>query len=179
YDKGVTDLLVYSPVEIEKFFLGKINLDIADRVVAENYYSMSGKKDIIVKKGELLNVEKLHNLAGNGITRIKVKKEEIYSVRKFQRTNQDTCRNERPIVTKGQKIKKGEPIVEGYSTKQGELALGINALVAYVSWYGFNYQDAMIVSRRLVSEDRLTSVHIKEYTVEQHETEQGPEELTI
>lgn len=178
YDKGVTDLLVYSPAEIEKFFLGKINLDIADRVAAMDYYPEDEKKGPIVKKGELLSVEKLYNLAEHSITHIKVKKEKVYGIRKFQRTNQDTCRNERPIVKKGQKVKKGDPIVEGYSTKNGELALGINALVAYVSWYGFNYQDAMIVSRRLVSDDRLTSVHIKEYTVEQHETEQGPEELT-
>jgi len=179
YDKGITDLFVYSPAEIEKFFLGKINLDVADRIVAEDYYSQNGKKEVIVEKNELLSIEKLHKLAEKSITRIKVKKEKLYNIKKFQRTNQDTCRNERPIVIKGQKVKKDEPIIEGYSTKQGELTLGINALVAYVSWYGFNYQDAMVISRRLVSEDRLTSVHIKEYTVEQHETEQGPEELTV
>lgn len=178
YDKGITDLLVYSPAEIERFFLGKINLDIVDRVVANDYYAQNGKKELVIKKNHLLSLEILHKLAERGVIRIKVKKEKTYNLKKFQRTNQDTCRNERPIVAKGQKIKKGEPIVEGYSTKSGELALGINALVAYVPWYGFNYQDAMVVSRRLVSEDRLTSVHIKEYTIEQHETEQGPEELT-
>lgn len=176
YDKGITDLMVFSEADVEVYSLGKIKLDVADRVVAQSYFDPE-KNDLIVKEGELLNIEKLHKLASSGINRILVKEEKKYNLRKFQRTNQDTCRNERPIVKKGQFIKKGDPIAEGYATKNGELALGINVLIAYVSWYGYNYQDAVVISRRLVSEDKLTSVHIKEYTVEVHDTEQGPEEL--
>lgn len=176
FSKGITDLLVYSDADVEVFSLGKINLDVADRIVAQDYFDPE-KNQLIVKENELLSVSKLHKLAEAGINKVLVKKEKIYNLRKFQRTNQDTCRNERPIVTKGQVIKKGEPIAEGYATKSGELALGINVLIAYVSWYGYNYQDALVISRRLVSEDKLTSVHVKEYTIEVHDTEQGPEEL--
>lgn len=179
YSGGATDLLVFSPSEVEKFFLGKINFDIADRVAAKDYHSKENAKKVIVKTGEILTTDALRKLAEEGVTKIKVRKDKIYRLKKFQRTNQDTCRNERPIVQKGQKITKGTPIAEGYATKNGELSLGINVLVAYVSWYGYNYQDAVIVSRRLVSDDRMTSIHVKEYQVEVHETEQGPEELTL
>jgi DNA-directed RNA polymerase subunit beta len=179
YSSGVTDLLVFSPAEVEKFFLGKVNFDIADRVVAKNYHAQgSPPKKIIIKAGEILSVDALRNLSEEGITKVNVRKEKVYMLKKFKRTNQDTCRNERPIVHKGQRITKGTVIADGYATKNGELALGINVLVAYISWYGFNYQDAVIVSRRLVSDDKLTSIHIKEYQVEVHDTEQGPEELT-
>jgi DNA-directed RNA polymerase subunit beta len=178
YSSGITDTLVFSPAEVEKFFLGKVNFDIADRVVAKNYYTQETPKKIIIKKGEILSVDSMRKLAEEGITKVSVRKEKSYMLKKFRRTNQDTCRNERPIVYKGQRIVKGTPIADGYATKNGELALGINVLVAYISWYGFNYQDAVVVSRRLVSDDRLTSIHIKEYQVEVHDTEQGPEELT-
>lgn len=176
YSKGVTDLLLFSAADVEVFSLGKINLEVSDRVVAKDYFDPD-KNQLIVKKDELLSLSKLHRLAEAGINRILVKKEKVRYLRKFQRTNQDTCRNERPIVRKGQLVKSTDAIAEGYATKSGQLALGINVLVAYVSWYGYNYQDAIVISRKLVSEDKLTSVHIKEYTVEVHETEQGPEEL--
>lgn len=177
YDKGITDISVFSPAEVERFSLGKINLDVADRVVAQDYFNPEKKNELIIRDGELLSIDKLYKLAEAGIVKIRVKKERVYYLKKFQRTNQDTCRNERPIVKKGQRIRKGDPIAEGYATKNGELSLGINALVAYVSWYGYNYQDAIVISRRLISEDKLTSVHVKEYHVEVHETDQGPEEL--
>ncbi|MGB9793970.1 hypothetical protein [Caldisericum exile] len=176
YSKGITDLLVYSPQEVETFNLGKINEDIIDRVVAKDYTNEKG--EVIIKAGELINLDKLRKLAEAGVNKVKVREEVVYKLRKFERTNQDTCRNERPIVKKGDIVKKGMPLADGYATKNGELALGINVLIAYLSWYGYNYQDAIVISRRLVSEDKFTSIHIKEYTVEVHETEQGPEELT-
>jgi len=176
YDKGITDLLVFSPQEVESLNLGKINDDILDKVVAMDYTNDKG--EIIIKEGELITLDKLHRLAEGGINKVKIKNEVVYRLRKFERTNQDTCRNERPIVRKGDIVKKGQPLADGYATKNGEVALGINVLIAYLSWYGYNYQDAVVISRKLVSDDRFTSVHIKEYTVEVHETEQGPEELT-
>ncbi len=179
YGKGITDLVIYYPSEVETFSLGKINTDVVDRVSAKDYAVKVGKrKKILVKAGDIIDQEKLRKLAETGIRKIDLRKEKIYYLKKFVRTNQDTCRNERPIVHKGQKVKAGQPIADGYSTKNAELALGINVLVAYVPWYGYNYQDAVIVSRRLVSDDRLTSIHVKEYNIEVHDTEHGPEELT-
>jgi DNA-directed RNA polymerase beta subunit len=179
YEKGITDLVIYYPSEVETFSLGKLNTDVIDRVSAKDYAVKSGKKKVVVvKNGEIIDWQKLRTLAESGVKKVELRKEKVYKLKKFVRTNQDTCRNERPLVHKGQRVKSGDPIADGYSTKNAELALGINVLVAYVPWYGYNYQDAVIVSRRLVSEDRLTSIHVKEYNVEVHDTEHGPEELT-
>ncbi len=178
YEKGITDILIYYPTEVETFSLGKLNTDVVERVAAKDYPAPGKKKSFIVKAGEIITEDKLRKLAEAGIKKMEVRKEHIYHLKKFVRTNQDTCRNERPVVKKGQRVRKGQPIADGYATKNGQLALGINVLVAYIPWYGYNYQDAVIVSRRLVSEDRLTSFHIKEYTIEVHDTEHGPEELT-
>ncbi len=179
YERGVTDLVIYYPSEVERFSLGKLNTDLIDRVVATSYFEGSGKKKkLIIEEGDIISEDVLRKLAESGTKKVKVRKEKVYKLKKFVRTNQDTCRNEKPIVKKGQKIKAGDPIADGYSVKDGQLALGINVLVAYIPWYGYNYQDAVIISRRLVSEDRLTSIHVKEYTIEVHDTEHGPEELT-
>jgi len=97
---------------------------------------------------------------------------------KFQRTNQDTSINQRPIVRKGDKIKKGDVIADGCATDKGELALGHNVLVAFMPWRGYNFEDAIVVSDRLVRDDTFTSVHIKEFELEVRDTKRGNEELT-
>ncbi|MDD4961064.1 MAG: DNA-directed RNA polymerase subunit beta, partial [Candidatus Marinimicrobia bacterium] len=97
---------------------------------------------------------------------------------KFQRTNQDTSINQRPIVRKGAKVKAGETIADGTSTDQGELAMGRNVLVAFMPWRGYNYEDAIILNERLVKEDIFTSVHVKEVELEVRDTKRGSEELT-
>ncbi|MEA3391504.1 MAG: DNA-directed RNA polymerase subunit beta, partial [Candidatus Marinimicrobia bacterium] len=102
----------------------------------------------------------------------------VFNLKKFQRTNQDTSINQRPIVRKGQKVKAGEPIADGTSTDQGELALGRNVLVAFMPWRGYNYEDAIILNERLVKEDVFTSVHVKEVELEVRDTKRGSEELT-
>ncbi len=102
----------------------------------------------------------------------------VFYLKKFQRTNQDTSINQRPIVRKGQKVKAGEPIADGTSTDQGELALGRNVLVAFMPWRGYNYEDAIILNERLVKEDVFTSVHVKEVELEVRDTKRGSEELT-
>ena len=102
----------------------------------------------------------------------------VFNLKKFQRTNQDTSINQRPIVRKGQKVKVGEPIADGTSTDQGELALGRNVLVAFMPWRGYNYEDAIILNERLVKEDVFTSVHVKEVELEVRDTKRGSEELT-
>ena len=111
--------------------------------------------------------------------RIKIKEDpEPYELRKFQGTNEHTCLNQRPLVHLGQKVKRGDTLADGPATHQGELAIGKNLLVAFMSWEGYNYEDAIVVSERLVKEDYFTSVHIEEYEAEIRETTLGKEEFT-
>jgi len=101
-----------------------------------------------------------------------------YQLRKYQRSNQSTCIDQRPAVVKGQIVKDGDIIADSSSTDNGELALGQNAVVAFLSWEGGNFEDAILLSERLVQEDRFTSVHIEKYEVEARDTKLGPEEIT-
>ena len=101
-----------------------------------------------------------------------------YRIPKFRKTNQSMTIDLRPICTKGQRVKKGDILTEGYSTANGELALGKNLLVAYMPWKGYNYEDAIVLNERVVREDILTSVHVDEYILEVRETKRGMEELT-
>jgi DNA-directed RNA polymerase subunit beta len=101
-----------------------------------------------------------------------------YYLTKFQRSNQGSCINQRPIVTEGQRVEAGEAIADGPSTENGELALGRNLLVAFMSWEGYNFEDAIILSERLVREDVMTSIHIEQLEVDARETKLGPEEIT-
>jgi len=102
----------------------------------------------------------------------------IYTLAKYQRSNQNTCVNQKPLVVSGQKIKEGEVIADGPSTELGELALGRNVLVAFMPWGGYNFEDAIIISEKLVKEDVYTSIHIEEFNVEARDTKQGREEIT-
>ena len=101
-----------------------------------------------------------------------------YTIPKFRRTNQNMTIDLRPICVKGQRVKKGEILTEGYATEKGELALGRNLLVAYMPWKGYNYEDAIVLSERCVREDILTSIHVDEFSLEVRETKRGVEELT-
>ncbi|GGA04509.1 DNA-directed RNA polymerase subunit beta [Paenibacillus marchantiophytorum] len=101
-----------------------------------------------------------------------------YKLHKFMRSNQGTCINQRPIVKKGQLVKAGEILADGPSTEQGELALGRNVVVAFMTWEGYNYEDAILLSQKLVKEDVYTSIHIEEYESEARDTKLGPEEIT-
>ena len=101
-----------------------------------------------------------------------------YQLRKYQRSNQSTCIDQRPAVVKGQIVKAGDIIADSSSTESGELALGQNVVVAFISWEGGNFEDAILISERLVQEDRFTSVHIEKYEVEARDTKLGPEEIT-
>src|SRR5215204_3661334 len=101
-----------------------------------------------------------------------------YQLRKFARSNQGTCVNQRPLVKEGEEIEAGTVIADGSSTDQGELALGKNLLVAFMPWEGFNFEDAIIISERIVKGDVLTSIHIEEYEVQARDTKLGPEEIT-
>jgi len=103
---------------------------------------------------------------------------DIYTLRKFQRSNQNTCINQRPLVRKGQRVQKGQIIADGPATAKGELALGQNVLVAFMPWGGYNFEDAVLISERLVKDDRYTSIHIEEFEVEARDTKLGKEEIT-
>ncbi|MBI2150164.1 MAG: DNA-directed RNA polymerase subunit beta [Acidobacteria bacterium] len=103
---------------------------------------------------------------------------DIYSLTKFKRSNQNTCINQKPIVRKGDRVAKGQVLADGPCTEKGELALGRNVLVAFMPWRGYNFEDAILVSERLVKDDYYTSIHIEEFEIEARDTKLGPEEIT-
>ena len=105
-------------------------------------------------------------------------KEHTFKLLKFLRSNQSTCINQRPIVKRGERVVKGQVIADGPSTDQGEIALGRNVLIGFMTWEGYNYEDAVLISEKLVKEDAFTSIHIEKYESEARDTKLGPEEIT-
>ena len=132
----------------------------------------SGQVVVADVDGEVVSV------TGSTITVKERGGQKLYSLRKYQRSNQSTCIDQRPAVVKGDLIKKGDIIADSSSTESGRLALGQNVVVAFLSWEGGNFEDAILISERLVQEDRFTSVHIEKYEVEARDTKLGPEEIT-
>lgn len=133
--------------------------------------SVSGSHIIITKNGELPEgKKKIKTDAANGVW--------VYELRKFMRSNASTCINQKPIVAKGQSIKKGQVIADGPNTEKGELALGRNVLVAFMPWNGYNFEDAIMISEKVVKEDIYTSIHIDEFEIGARDTKLGPEEIT-
>tara|TARA_Y100001970_G_C14172839_1_gene825158 strand:- start:270 stop:1793 length:1524 start_codon:yes stop_codon:yes gene_type:complete len=139
-----------------------------EKVIARDSSSVLLAKD----KGEVVHV------SGDEIIIKEGKEENVYALQKFFRSNQNTCKNQKPIVQIGQKIKKNQVIADGSATKDGELALGRNTLIALLPWEGYNFEDAIVISERLVKESVFTSVHIQKYEVEVRSTKLGPEEIT-
>jgi DNA-directed RNA polymerase subunit beta len=140
-----------------------------ERVVAHN-------SDMLVKSHEDGTVRKA--TATEVVVRTAGGRENVHKLRKYHGLNERTCLNQRPIVREGDKVKAGQAIADGPSTNQGELSLGRNVLVAFMPWNGYNFEDAIIVSERLVKEDAYTSIHIEEFEVEIRETKLGKEEFT-
>jgi len=132
----------------------------------------SGQVVVCDEDGEVVSVTGKEIVVQTGTKR------RPYRLRKYNRSNQSTCIDQRPAVVKGQRVKKGEVIADSSSTDHGELALGHNVLVAFMSWEGGNYEDAILISERLVREDKFTSIHIEQYEVEARDTKLGPEEIT-
>ncbi len=118
-----------------------------------------------------VDADKIHLIGDDGIER-------KYELTKFKRSNQGTCVNQRPIVSVGEKITKGQVLADGPATADGEISLGKNALIGFMTWEGYNYEDAVLLNERLVREDVFTSVHIEEYEIECRDTKLGPEEIT-
>ncbi|OJV08334.1 MAG: DNA-directed RNA polymerase subunit beta, partial [Verrucomicrobia bacterium 61-8] len=133
--------------------------------------SVTGSHIIITNDGELPEgKKKIKNDSAAGVW--------VYELRKFMRSNASTCINQKPIVKKGQAIKKGDVIADGPNTEKGELALGRNVLVAFMPWNGYNFEDAILISERVVKEDIYTSIHIDEFEIGARDTKLGPEEIT-
>ena len=139
----------------------------------EGYAAMdSGQVVTAQEDGDIISV------TGNQITVKTSNGNKIYLLKKYRRSNQSTCIDQRPIVRKGQRIKHGDVIADSSSTVNGDLALGQNVLIAFVSWEGGNFEDAIIISERLVQQDRFTSVHVEKHEVEARDTKLGAEEIT-
>src|SRR5688572_10935161 len=134
--------------------------DAADMIIAED------DGTVVECSGNLITVD------------YKSKGKKVYKLLKFERSNQDTCINQKPRVIEGESFKKGHVLAEGPSTDNGELALGKNLLVAFMPWEGYNFEDAIILSERLVRDDVLTSIHIHEHEIDARDTKLGPEEIT-
>lgn len=132
----------------------------------------SGQMIIAEEDGEVIEVDASHIVIKHN------QKKKAYQLKNFERTNQYTCISHRPIVKVGDKIKKGDPLADGPATQDGKLALGQNLLVAFVSWRGYNFEDAVILSEKVVQKDRYTSLHVEDFSCEVRETKLGPELTT-
>ncbi len=137
----------------------RVAIDTMDVLVSKNSGTVSlvSADEIEIKRGQKTNT---------------------YNLAKFRRSNQGTCINQKPIVEEGDKVKAGDVIADGPASEGGELALGRNLLVAFMPWEGYNYEDAIVISERLVKDDIMTSIHLEEYEVEARDTKLGPEEIT-
>jgi DNA-directed RNA polymerase subunit beta len=135
------------------------------------------EKDVAYNSGMVVRAHKAGTVTYVDAQRIKIDERE-YVMRKFVGLNERTCLNQKPIVKMGQKVKKGQVLADGAATHQGELSLGRNVLVAFMAWDGYNFEDAIIISEKLVKEDTYTSIHIEEFEIEIRETKLGKEEFT-
>ncbi len=171
--QGVPLLISESPI-VGTGMEGKVARDSKAVIVAESngkVASVSGDLIVITKDGEMPEgKKKLKHDPEEGVY--------LYDLRKFMRSNAGTCVNQKPIVKKGQSVKKGDVIADGPNTEKGEIALGRNVLVAFMPWNGYNFEDAITISEKVVKEDIYTSIHIDEFDIGARDTKLGPEEIT-
>ncbi|MFO0069331.1 MAG: DNA-directed RNA polymerase subunit beta, partial [Alphaproteobacteria bacterium] len=151
-----------------------VGTGMEDIVARDSGAAITARRDGIVDQVDAMRIViRCHEKNQDGTPRV-----DIFNLQKFQRSNQNTCINQRPIVKVGDRVKAGDVIADGPSTDLGELALGQNALVAFMPWTGYNFEDSILISERMVSEDRFTSIHIEEFEVMARDTKLGPEEIT-
>jgi DNA-directed RNA polymerase subunit beta len=171
--QGVPLLVSESPI-IGTGLEGRVARDSRAVIVSESngkIASVDSQRIIVTKDGQLPEgKKKIKNDPEEGVY--------VYELRKFMRSNSSTCINQRPIVQKGQSVKKGDVLADGPNTENGELALGRNMLVAFMPWNGYNFEDAILISERVVKEDIYTSIHIDEFEIGARDTKLGPEEIT-
>jgi DNA-directed RNA polymerase subunit beta len=152
---------------------GRVARDSRAVIVAEEagkVASVTGNQIIITEDGKCRKARRSSSTIRKRRLRLRI--------RKFMRSNAGTCINQKPLVKKGQKVKKGQVIADGPCTENGELALGRNVLVAFMPWNGYNFEDAILISEKIVKEDIFTSIHIDEFEVSARDTKLGPEEIT-
>ena len=147
-------------------------------VARDSRVLLRSERDGIVEYVDANEIHIRHNMDANDLLVSFESDLRVYNLTKFARTNQGTCMNLKPLVSKGEKVKAGQILVEGYSTQKGELALGQNMKVAFMPWQGYNFEDAIVISERVVREDVFTSLHVDEYVLEVRDTKRGVEELT-
>ena len=171
--QGVPLIITESPL-VGTGMEGKVARDSRAVIVAEasgKAASVTADQIIITKDGHLPEgKKKIKNDPEEGVY--------VYELRKFMRSNAGTCINQKPIIKKGQPVKKGDVIADGPNTDKGELALGRNVLVAFMPWNGYNFEDAILISERIVKDDVYTSIHIDEFEIGARDTKLGPEEIT-
>jgi len=171
--QGVPLLISESPL-VGTGLEGRVARDSKAVVLSESdgvIASVSGSQIVVTKSGELPEGrKKIKTDVANGVW--------VYELRKFMRSNASTCINQKPIVHKGQPVKAGDVIADGPNTEKGELALGRNVLVAFMPWNGYNFEDAIMISEKVVKEDIYTSIHIDEFEIGARDTKLGPEEIT-
>ena len=147
-------------------------------VARDSRVLLRSERDGVVEFVDANEIHIRHNMDENDLLVSFESDLRVYNLTKFARTNQGTCMNLKPLVSKGEKVKAGQILVEGYSTQKGELALGQNMKVAFMPWQGYNFEDAIVISERVVREDVFTSLHVDEYVLEVRDTKRGVEELT-
>ena len=171
--QGVPLIITESPL-VGTGMEGKVARDSRAVIVAEasgKAASVTADQIIITKDGHMPEgKKKIKNDPEEGVY--------VYELRKFMRSNAGTCINQKPIIKKGQPVKKGDVIADGPNTDKGELALGRNVLVAFMPWNGYNFEDAILISERIVKDDVYTSIHIDEFEIGARDTKLGPEEIT-
>ena len=170
--QGVPLLISESPI-IGTGMEGKVARDSKSVIIADvsgKIAEVTADRIIITKDGEMPKQKKLKHDPENDIC--------VYDLRKFMRSNAGTCINQRPIVKKGQSVKRGQVVADGPNTEDGELALGKNVLVAFMPWNGYNFEDAIVISQRVSKQDIYTSIHIEEFEIGARDTKLGPEEIT-
>ena len=151
-----------------------LNPDVPLVSTGMEYHAAMDSGQVIVAEGD----GEVMSVTGSKILLRTRDGEKLYNLRKYQRSNQSTCIDQRPAVIKGQLVKKGDVIADSSSTEHGQLALGQNVVIAFLSWEGANFEDAIVISEKLVQDDKFTSVHIEKYEVESRDTRLGPEEIT-
>ena len=147
-------------------------------VARDSRVLLRSERDGVVEYVDANEIQIRHDMDANDMLVSFESDLRVYNLTKFARTNQGTCMNLKPMVSKGEKVKAGQILVEGYSTQKGELALGQNMKVAFMPWQGYNFEDAIVISERVVREDVFTSLHVDEYVLEVRDTKRGVEELT-
>jgi DNA-directed RNA polymerase subunit beta len=155
-----------------------VGTGLEDKIAADSGDMVFAKRSGVVEAVSADMITVRHGEGGEDDDLFGAANTDVYKLTKFKRSNQDTCINQRPVVRIGDRVKKADLLADGAACKEGEIALGVNLLTAFLPWRGYNYEDAIVISERVVKQDRMTSVHIEEFELQVRETKRGVEEIT-